>query len=49
MKDLNIPGTQSTPAITADPARGLLTMRGDSYPEKLFGPVRVGGILSAGS
>ena len=42
MKDLNIPGTQSTPAITADPARGLLTMRGDSYPEnsfELFGPV----------
>lgn len=35
-------GTQSTPAITADPARGLLTMRGDSYPEnsfELFGPV----------
>ncbi|MDH0092810.1 biofilm regulation phosphoprotein SiaC [Achromobacter mucicolens] len=42
MKDLNIPGTQSTPAIAADVAAGLLAMRGDSYPEnsfELFGPV----------
>src|SRR5690606_19113521 len=42
MKDLNIPGTQSTPAITADAAAGVLAMRGDSYPEnsfELFGPV----------
>ncbi|WP_313702299.1 biofilm regulation phosphoprotein SiaC [Achromobacter sp.] len=42
MKDLNIPGTQSTPAITADVAGGVLAMRGDSYPEnsfELFGPV----------
>ena len=42
MKDLNIPGTQSTPAIAADAAAGVLAMRGDSYPEnsfELFGPV----------
>ena len=42
MNDLNIPGTQSTPAITADTAAGVLAMRGDSYPEnsfELFGPV----------
>lgn len=42
MKDLNIPGTQSTPAITTDAAAGVLVMRGDSYPEnsfELFGPV----------
>ena len=42
MKDLNIPGTQSTPAIAADAAAGVLAMRGNSYPEnsfELFGPV----------
>ncbi|EHK64679.1 biofilm regulation phosphoprotein SiaC [Achromobacter arsenitoxydans] len=42
MKDLIIPGTQSTPAIAADVAAGVLAMRGDSYPEnsfELFGPV----------
>ena len=42
MKELNIPGTQSTPAITADADAGVLVMRGDSYPEnsfELFGPV----------
>lgn len=32
MKDLNIPGTQSTPAIDTDAAAGVLSMRGDSYP-----------------
>ena len=42
MNDLNIPGTQSTPAISTDAATGVLAMRGDSYPEnsfELFGPV----------
>ncbi len=42
MNDLNLLGTQSTPAISANAASGLLEMRGDSYPEnsfELFGPV----------
>lgn len=40
--DLNIPGTQSSPAIRADWAAGILALEGDSYPEntfELFGPV----------
>lgn len=40
--DLNIAGTQSTPAIRTDSSAGLLVMAGDSYPEnsfELFGPV----------
>ncbi|OZI77446.1 biofilm regulation phosphoprotein SiaC [Bordetella genomosp. 12] len=40
--DLNIAGTQSTPAIRTDRGAGLLVMAGDSYPEnsfELFGPV----------
>jgi len=42
MTDLNIPGGQATPDIVADSTIGLMTMRGDSYPENaldLFGPV----------
>lgn len=42
MNDLNLLGTQSTPAISANATSGLLEMRGDSYPEnsfELFGPV----------
>ena len=36
MTDLNIPATQSTPSITAVWASGMLSMRGDSYPENSF-------------
>lgn len=36
MNDLDIPRTNSTPAIVADPARGVLSMHGDSYPENSF-------------
>ncbi|WP_019626117.1 biofilm regulation phosphoprotein SiaC [Thioalkalivibrio sp. ALJT] len=42
MNDLAVEKTQSTPAITADSASGLLKMEGDSYPEnsfEFFGPV----------
>jgi hypothetical protein len=42
MNDLKIEGTQSTPAIHSDFAAGVLSMRGDSYPEnsfELFSPV----------
>lgn len=42
MNELKIEGTQSTPAIHCDPASGVVTMRGDSYPEnsfELFSPV----------
>jgi hypothetical protein len=42
MNDLNIPASQSTPAIVTDTANGKLLLSGDSYPEnsfELFGPV----------
>lgn len=34
--DLNIPGSQSTPAIQSDWQTGLLAMQGDSYPENSY-------------
>ncbi|MGZ8216025.1 biofilm regulation phosphoprotein SiaC [Methylomagnum sp.] len=34
--NLAIPGTQSTPEITANWEVGVLTMKGDSYPENTF-------------
>jgi hypothetical protein len=36
MNDFSIPGSQSTPAITADWEKGILSMQGDSYPENSF-------------
>ncbi|WLD57253.1 biofilm regulation phosphoprotein SiaC [Salinispirillum sp. LH 10-3-1] len=39
---LNIAATQATPEIQTDFAQGIMTMRGDSYPEnsfEFFGPV----------
>jgi hypothetical protein len=36
MNDFSIPGSQSTPAITANWAQGILSMQGDSYPENSF-------------
>ncbi len=36
MKNLNIDGTQSTPAIRADWNEGVLEISGDSYPENSF-------------
>lgn len=36
MKSLTIAGSQSTPTIQCDPARGLMIMQGDSYPENSF-------------
>ena len=36
MDNLNIESTQSTPAIVADAQRGVVEMRGDSYPENSF-------------
>jgi len=36
MDNLNIESTQSTPAILADAQRGVVEMRGDSYPENSF-------------
>ena len=35
-KDLEIPSTQSTPAVTADWTQGLLRLEGNSYPENSF-------------
>lgn len=34
--DLDIPGSQSTPAIQSDWQAGRLTMQGDSYPENSY-------------
>ncbi|QNN46466.1 DUF1987 domain-containing protein [Thermomonas brevis] len=42
MNDIRIDPTQSSPAIHADTAAGVLRLSGDSYPENafdLFGPV----------
>jgi hypothetical protein len=36
MQDITVPGTASTPEISADWAAGRLVMRGDSYPENSF-------------
>ena len=36
MNDLNIEGTQSTPSIRTNGEAGIVTMRGDSYPENSF-------------
>ncbi|WP_305038522.1 biofilm regulation phosphoprotein SiaC [Halomonas alkalisoli] len=36
ISDLDIPGSQSTPAIHSDWQGGRLTMRGDSYPENSY-------------
>lgn len=33
---LHIEGSQSTPSIAADPASGVVSMAGDSYPENSF-------------
>lgn len=44
MNDLSLPGTSSSPAITCSHAGGVVTLRGDSYPEnsfELFNPVMV--------
>ncbi|KAF0815235.1 hypothetical protein IGB42_00313 [Andreprevotia sp. IGB-42] len=53
MTDLRIAATQATPEIHTDHAAGLLTMRGDSYPEnsfELFSPLLewVDGFLASG-
>ncbi|MFC3282387.1 biofilm regulation phosphoprotein SiaC [Litchfieldella rifensis] len=34
--DLNIPGSQATPAIQSDWQAGRLAMQGDSYPENSY-------------
>ena len=36
MSDLNITATQSTPSVEALRETGVVTMRGDSYPENSF-------------
>lgn len=36
MNQLSITGSQSTPTIVGDWERGVLSMRGDSYPENSF-------------
>lgn len=36
MNNLDVSQTSSTPAIHADWASGVLSMRGDSYPENSF-------------
>lgn len=36
MNNLDLPQTGSTPGVMADWARGVIQMRGDSYPENSF-------------
>ncbi|HET7776415.1 MAG TPA: biofilm regulation phosphoprotein SiaC [Azospira sp.] len=36
MDNLNIPQTNASPAILADWSTGVVTMKGDSYPENSF-------------
>jgi hypothetical protein len=36
VKNINVPASQSTPAIQADWQEGVLKMQGDSYPENAF-------------
>ncbi|WP_416140083.1 biofilm regulation phosphoprotein SiaC [Halomonas sp. HK25] len=36
IRDLDIPGSQSTPAIQSSWQNGRLTMQGDSYPENSY-------------
>lgn len=36
METLHIEGTRSTPQVHFDPATGILTVRGESYPENSF-------------
>jgi hypothetical protein len=36
VKNINVPASQSTPAIQADWQAGVLKMQGDSYPENAF-------------
>lgn len=36
MINLNIPASQSTPSITSDFDTGVLTIKGDSYPENSY-------------
>ena len=36
MNDLNLPATSNSPAIQSSWQDGLLTLRGDSYPENSF-------------
>jgi SiaC family regulatory phosphoprotein len=42
MENLHIPGSDRAPAVDFDFAAGLLTLRGESYPEdasRVFGPI----------
>jgi len=42
LQTINLDANKTTPAVAADPATGLFTMRGDSYPEnsyEFFGPL----------
>lgn len=36
MDDLHLPATQFTPEVRWSPAGGMLTMRGESYPENVL-------------
>ncbi len=36
MNDFSIPGSQSTPEIQSDWEKGIVSMRGDSYPENSY-------------
>jgi hypothetical protein len=53
MDDLHLPPTQYTPEVAWSPSQGLLTMRGESYPENVlsfYAPLleRLNSVLAAG-
>jgi len=53
MEDLHVPATSLTPEVRLSPSQGLLSMRGESYPEHVlsfYAPIlqKIGSVLEAG-
>jgi len=53
MEELHVPATSLTPEVRLDAAQGLLSMRGESYPEHVlsfYAPIleKIGAVLEAG-
>ena len=53
MEDLHVPATDLTPEVRMNPGQGLLSLRGESYPEHVlsfYSPIleRIGAVLEAG-
>ena len=53
MEELHVPATGLTPEVRLNPVQGLLSLRGESYPEHVlsfYAPIleRIGAVLEAG-